>query len=199
MSDTWKFVPVEPTEQMIEAGRHVKRMRLLDSVKAIREGRDPEELMGKTAGAEYRAMLEAAPAPPVPQTVQEIMRLMNPYVAACVKFNNAHRGIIDDALVEAEDAFKPLEAALTALVEKNHELQFALDGVNAMRRPLTDAVDHAHEILRRQGYHRNGDHFVNVNLRGAEAMHVTTIATIVHAAIAAPTHGIEPEQGGNHG
>ena len=75
----------------------------------------------------------AAPAPPVPASVQEIMRLMGPYIEACVKFNNAHRGIIDDALVEIEDAFAPLEAALTALVEKNHELQFSLDGVNATR------------------------------------------------------------------
>ena len=76
---------------------------------------------------------QSQPAPLAPQSVQEIMRLMGPYIEACVKFNNAHRGIIDDALVEAEDAFKPLEAALTALVEKNHELQFSLDGVNASR------------------------------------------------------------------
>ncbi len=50
-----------------------------------------------------------------------------------------------------------------------------------------DAVDHAHEILRRKGYQRDGDFFVNVNRVGAEAMHVSTIATIVAAAlIAAP-------------
>jgi flagella basal body P-ring formation protein FlgA len=39
------------------------------------------------------------------------------------------------------------------------------------------------ELLRRLGYHRDGDHFVNVNRRGAEAMHVSTIATVVHAAL----------------
>ena len=141
MSDTmrdaaWKLVPVEPSEQMIEAGINVKRMRLLDSVKAIREGRDPEELMGKTAGAEYRAMLEAAPAPPVPSSVQEIMPLVNAYVAACIGFAipKHNRDHLDDA-AKVQAAFAPIEAALTALVEKNHELQFSLDGVNAMRRP----------------------------------------------------------------
>lgn len=50
------------------------------------------------------------------------------------------------------------------------------------------SVDHAHEILRRLMYHRDGDFFINVNRRGAEAIHVSTIATIVHAAlVAAPT------------
>jgi len=44
-------------------------------------------------------------------------------------------------------------------------------------------VDHAHELLRRKGYHRDGDHFINVNRAGAEAMHVSTIATIVQAAL----------------
>ncbi|QIL72276.1 hypothetical protein G7048_19110 [Diaphorobacter sp. HDW4B] len=45
------------------------------------------------------------------------------------------------------------------------------------------AVEHAQELLKRLGYHRDGDHFVNVNRAGAEAMHVSTIATIVHAAL----------------
>lgn len=42
-------------------------------------------------------------------------------------------------------------------------------------------VDHAHELLRRLGYHRDGDHFINANRRGAEAIHVSTISTIVYA------------------
>lgn len=42
-------------------------------------------------------------------------------------------------------------------------------------------VDHAHELLRWQGYHRDGDYFINVNRRGAEAIHVLTISLIVHA------------------
>ena len=52
------------------------------------------------------------------------------------------------------------------------------------------AVDHAHEILGRLLYLRDGDYFVNVNRAGAEAMHVSTVSTIVHAALigaAAPT------------
>lgn len=57
----WKLVPLEPTEEMIEAGKDVKRRRLLASVKAIQAGEDPDELSGKTAGAEYRAMLAASP------------------------------------------------------------------------------------------------------------------------------------------
>lgn len=46
------------------------------------------------------------------------------------------------------------------------------------------AVDHAHEILKRLLYHRDGDFFVNVNRVGAEAIHVSTVATIVAAALA---------------
>ncbi|AVS68169.1 hypothetical protein C8245_23120 [Paracidovorax avenae] len=56
------------------------------------------------------------------------------------------------------------------------------------------AVDHAHEILGRLLYHRDGDYFVNVNRAGAEAMHVSTVSTIVHAALigaAAPTQEAE--------
>lgn len=58
------------------------------------------------------------------------------------------------------------------------------------------SVDHAHEILRRLMYHRDGDFFINVNRRGAEAIHVSTIATIVHAAlVAAPTTRAAKEGG----
>lgn len=56
------------------------------------------------------------------------------------------------------------------------------------------AVDHAHEILGRLLYHRDGDYFVNVNRAGAEAMHISTVSTIVHAALigaAAPTQEAE--------
>lgn len=42
-------------------------------------------------------------------------------------------------------------------------------------------VDHAHELLRRMGYHRDGDWFIHVNRRGAEAIHISTISTIVNA------------------
>lgn len=55
------------------------------------------------------------------------------------------------------------------------------------------SVDHAHEILRRLMYHRDGDFFINVNRSGAEALHTSTIATIVHAAlVAAPTTQAAP-------
>ncbi|MCH8180203.1 MAG: hypothetical protein IIA02_10535 [Proteobacteria bacterium] len=42
-------------------------------------------------------------------------------------------------------------------------------------------VDHAHELLRRMGYHRDGEWFIHANRRGAEAIHVSTISTIVSA------------------
>ena len=42
-------------------------------------------------------------------------------------------------------------------------------------------VDHAHELLRRMGYHRDGDWFIHANRRGAEAIHISTISTIVNA------------------
>lgn len=55
------------------------------------------------------------------------------------------------------------------------------------------SVDHAHEILRRLMYHRDGDFFINVNRSGAEALHTSTIAAIVHAAlVAAPTTQAAP-------
>lgn len=76
-------------------------------------------------------LMAALTAKPAPSSVTEIVSLMMPYVRACTRFCNTPRGKIDTAEVQA--AFKPLEAALTSLVVKNHKLQFALDGVNAMR------------------------------------------------------------------
>ena len=190
----WKLVPVEPSEQMIEAGRHVKRMRLLDSVKAIRAGRDPEELMGKTAGAEYRAMLEAAPAPPAPSSVQEIMRLMMPYVSACGEFDDASTGQLEEAEARVAAAFKPLQAAITALVEKNHELQFSLDGVNAMRRlPTPDQQDisgwwnSVKDSLAWSGA-----------IVGLEWAELWPEAQDMLKVLVKATHGIKPEQGESH-
>ena len=76
---------------------------------------------------------EQAKGAPVPDTVAEIVQLMMPYVAACVRFNSTPMAGIEYAEDAVKAAFKPLESALIALVEKTHELQFALDGVNAMR------------------------------------------------------------------
>ena len=52
--------------------------------------------------------------------------------------------------------------------------------------PFKQAVDRAHDVLRVLHYDRRGDHFVNVNRAGAEAIHTSTIATIVHAALGFP-------------
>ena len=118
----WKLMPIEPTEKIIAA-----------MATAWQEANDGNECV-----AEYHAAIAAAPsqpAPLVPQTVQEIMRLMGPYISACVNcgVNNVTGRTslqfeADAAKIDA--AFKPMQAALVALVEKNHELQFSLDGVN---------------------------------------------------------------------
>ena len=83
--------------------------------------------------AEAVLALAAQPhAAPAPSSVQEIVSLMMPYVAACVKFNHTPRGQIGEVGAEVLDAFMPLEAALTALVEERDRLRFELAGVNAM-------------------------------------------------------------------
>lgn len=65
--------------------------------------------------------------------------------------------------------------------------------------PFKQAVDRAHDVLRVLHYDRRGDHFVNVNRAGAEAIHTSTIATIVHAALTPPPveqqHGIKSAEG----
>lgn len=55
------------------------------------------------------------------------------------------------------------------------------------------AVEHAHETLRRLLYHRDGEFFINVNRIGAEALHVSTIATIAHASLAAHRGAQDPD------
>lgn len=139
----------------------------------------PEEAMAKAfeRGVAWQAA-QSQPAPPVPSSVQEIMELMMPYVRACVDAQTTPIDKADYKPGEVTAAFAPLEAALTALVEKNHELQFSLDGVNAMRRPLTEG--HVRGIWRAvgEGWLADGK---NPYLEYARAIE--------------KAHGIEPEQG----
>ena len=141
------------------------------------------------AEAELRA--QSQPAPPVPADVQEILRLIQPYVAACLKFNYTPMELIEQAEADVNEAFKPIEAALTALVEKNHELQFSLDGVRAMRGPLTDEqfFKFQHRVL--QWNRAQAEPPIRI------AYEYNTADEI--AKLYESTHGIEPEQGGNHG
>jgi len=72
--DGWKLVPVEPTEQMVEAARHTKRERLLRAVEIIRNGDDPDRTdkwMGQVSADEYRAMIAAAPSSPPPVALSD--------------------------------------------------------------------------------------------------------------------------------
>ena len=124
---------------------------------------------------------QSQPVPPAPADVHEITRLIQPYVAACLKFNYTPMELIEQAEADVNEAFKPIEAALTALVEKNHELQFSLDGVNAMRRPLSD------DLVRkayRSVFDENAPRIYGIAERFARAIE--------------KAHGIEPEQGGKH-
>ena len=84
---------------------------------------------------------QSQPAPPAPASVQEIMRLIQPYVAACLKFNYMPMELIEQAEADVNAAFKPIEAALTALVDERDRLKFELDGVNAMRGPLMEGAE----------------------------------------------------------
>ena len=123
------------------------------------------------------------PAPPVPQTVQEITRLMNAWASALIELDRCPLGASKDAQREkCQAAFKPLESALTALVEKNHELQFSLDGINAMRRPLTDCL--AKNVIEALW---NAQRFTIGQME--------TIKAYLQPSASAATHGIEPEQG----
>lgn len=80
-------------------------------------------------------------------------------------------------------------AAVSAAASAVLEVQDASDEPAPPALPLqlhAAAVDHAHEILKRLSYHRDGDFFVNVNRVGAEAIHASTVATIVAAARVIP-------------
>ena len=57
----WQLVPREPTEEMINAAEKAETRHLIEDRK--RGGNDPE--LG--FGAIYKAMLAAAPKPPVPE------------------------------------------------------------------------------------------------------------------------------------
>lgn len=120
---------------------------------------------------------QSQPAPPVQQSVQEIMRLMRPYISACIKASRTPLTEIETASEAYDEAFQPLEAALTALVNDNHRLKFALDGVNAMRKPLTNVQIDDVWIYAEPG---------------------TTVREWIYnfARAIENAHGIEPEQGG---
>lgn len=127
--------------------------------------------------------LAATPAPPAPQSVQDIMPLLNAYVWACVNFEQAKLPGIE-AFQSAEYAklcatSLPLQAALTALVDDNHRLQFELDGVNAMRRPLSDEI--VDSITEQQW--------------GRPSADVMFLAHRSYARAIEKAHGIAPEQG----
>lgn len=93
---------------------------------------------------------QSQPAPPVPASVQEIMPLLNAYVRACTSIEaslaaGAHLAQLRHDRAQCEAKFKPLEAALTALVDDNHRLKFELDGVRAMRGPEWQPIETAPE------------------------------------------------------
>lgn len=63
--EEWVMVPVEPTEDMIEAARDVKRQRLLRAVEEAQAGRHPNTIgMAMACAEEWSAMLAAAPQEP---------------------------------------------------------------------------------------------------------------------------------------
>jgi hypothetical protein len=80
----WVMVPVEPTPEMLEAGKHIKRMRLLETVKYHANGGTDllPDSYGLGEGAEYRAMLSAAPTTPSTPAQQSVREA---FEAAIVK------------------------------------------------------------------------------------------------------------------
>lgn len=139
---------------------------------------------------------QSQPAPPVPQTVQEIMRLMNVWVSACIELDRRPvRAFADAQREKCEEAFKLLQAALTALVDDNHRLQFELDGVRAMRGPLTEAeLTAIHSLPYVRACLMEYRHWPVDETASAV---VKAIAVQISALAASPyTNGIEPEQGG---
>lgn len=58
------LVPREPTEEMVEAAREVKRQRLLKAVNDTKAGREPNTMgLMMAVAEEWSAMLAAAPEP----------------------------------------------------------------------------------------------------------------------------------------
>lgn len=193
MRDTWKLVPVEPTTAMINAGQ----CGCMDNDVTV---------------SIYRAILEAAPAPPVPADVQEITRLIQPYVAACLKFNYTPMELIEQAEADVNEAFKPIESALTALVDDNHRLRFELDGVMAMRGPLgwisvderlPEQIDYPYQVVAiAKKAHGKESCYPGEGIRRVQQDWVIrqwpqnfTHWTPLQPP---PTPGIEPEQGESH-
>lgn len=144
--------------------------------------------------------LAAAPAPPVPSSVQEIMPLVNAYTESCMKAAALlEDGVIDEADSICRAALKPLQAALVALVDDNHRLKFELDGINAMRRPAME--EHAARWMWarknllsacfQSGKHNSGQTSITPTGEANTDWYWDKIAD--------QFRGIAPEQGENHG
>jgi hypothetical protein len=96
------------------------------------------------------------------------------------------REAAQQALDDLDDYIARIEGNDRGACASINTIRAALAEQAAEQAPTTvhrAAVDHAHELLKRMQYHRDGDFFVNVNRVGAEALHTSTIATIVHAAL----------------
>lgn len=63
----WVAVPVEPTPEMVEAARDVKRQRLARAVAELKQGKRPDTIgMALSVNEEWAAMLAARPLPAPP-------------------------------------------------------------------------------------------------------------------------------------
>lgn len=226
MSDTQAAPWTENIAILHPNGVSVRVIRLARSGSDPAMSQDEEIMLAQYREIERLTSAQSQPAPPVPSSVQEIMRLMMPYVLACVRFAKTPTWQIDYGTPDVRAAFAPLEAALTALVDDNHRLKFELDGVRAMRGPEWISVDSARPVMADDdddvevwtwdgtsvredeygaifeqpagpavgGWVRVGDGF-----SGDSYTREATHWMLRHKPMPPPTHGIEPEQGGNHG
>lgn len=62
----WKLVPVEPTDEMLDAAARASMQHLIDCIRDPDQAKElgSEKSVRLTYGSRYRAMLAAAPTPP---------------------------------------------------------------------------------------------------------------------------------------
>lgn len=126
--------PVPEDGPMMVRGTNANGVEWIGTMRQVMEDyKQAAEIEAREADR-LRQRIAELESPPVPDSVQEIMRLMMPYVRACLDFATAFpEGELEGADAACAEALKPLQAALTALVDDNHRLKFELDGVNATR------------------------------------------------------------------
>lgn len=129
----YALVPVEPTPEMIEAARDVKRQRLVRAAAELKQGRRPDTIgMALAVNEEWAAMLAAAPVPAAP-VVAAPERPTREDLIAALKFyaDGEHFQVADCSAWDTVSGEPPnwlCDEAGTATVEDGHIAKATLAG-----------------------------------------------------------------------